>query len=223
MINEDGIVIGEITRPDAELTVRLSTHTPATISNPGSLGASAALAPGAIAPLAPGMRLLGPVVTVQLDHVEHLTPLTAATIAEPGDVLLIAAGGGVEVGTWGHGLCLAAEASGVAGVVVDGAVVNKAELLEMGMPTFSRGASSVTGGWDGGGQINVPVTIGGVVVHPGDILIGDADGVVVVPAHKLRATVELAERQEAEVERRRGLLSAGTPLLEVVRASRAAS
>jgi 4-hydroxy-4-methyl-2-oxoglutarate aldolase len=220
MISEDGIFIGDMTRPDPDLIRRLALCHPASFANPGSLGASIVLAGGAIKPLAPTMRVAGPAVTVKLDHIDHYTALAAATVAQPGDVVLIAAGGGTDIAIWGHGLCLAAQASKLAGIVIDGAVVNKAELLEMGMPTFARGASPATGGWDGDGQINVPVEIDGLTIYPGDILLGDADGVVVIRAAILQSTIEGVEAKEGEDARRRQRLSEGEPLLDIVRESR---
>lgn len=220
MISEDGIFIGEMQRPDPGLIERLRQCRPASVASPMSLGASAILAGGAIVPLAPTMRVAGPAVTVRIDHIDHLTPLAAATTAEPGDVVLIAAGGGIDFGVWGHGLTLAAQASRVEGIVVDGAVCNKAELLEMGMPVFARGASAATGSWDGHGQINVPIAIGGRIVNPGDVVLGDADGVVVIAADVLQHTTEEIEAKQDEDARRRQLLLEGVPLLEIVRESR---
>lgn len=220
MINEDGITIGSIERPDPAVVAALQDCVPAGLANPGVLGVEYLLAGGAIKPLDPHMRVVGPAVTVRIDDVDHLTPLTAADLAQPGDVLVIAAGGGVDFGVWGHGLCLAAQANGVAGVIVDGAVVNMSELIEMGVPTFSRGSSPATGTWNGGGQVNMPVTIGSLVVQPGDVIVGDADGVVVIPAARAAAVAAQAAAHEEENVRRRAELAGGTPLLEIVRRSR---
>lgn len=222
MINEDGIEIGDIHRPDPAVLESLQACVPAVLASPGVLGAEFVLVGGAIKPLDPHMRVVGPAVTVALTDVDHLTPLTAADLAQPGDVLVIAAGGGIDFGVWGHGLCLAAQASGVAGVVVDGAVVNKAELIEMGVPTFSRGASPATGNWNGGGQVNVPITIGPLVIHPGDVIVADADGVVAIPAARAAEISALVASFEDENVRRRNEIAAGVPLLEIVRRSRRA-
>ena len=223
MINADGVFIGEISRPDLDLLGRLANCHAASVANPMTLGAAVVLGRGAIKPISPHMRAFGPAVTVHVDHIDHLTPLTAATVAEAGDVLVIAAGGRTDAAIWGHGLSLAAQASGVSAVVVDGAVVNLAELLDMGVPTFARGTSPTTGSWDGPGAINVDIEIDGLVVHPGDVVVGDGDGVVVIPREKLHWTIEQVESHEAENVRRRALLAQGVPLLEIVREAKRTS
>jgi regulator of RNase E activity RraA len=120
--------------------------------------------------------------------------LEAVDALQPGDVIVIGAGGDTGAGVWGHLLSSAANAKGCVGAVVDGLTRDAAGICEMQFPVFARGISP----YDSCGRsevtaYEVPVECGGVRVNPGEVVFGDFDGVVVIPASILERTLELAE------------------------------
>jgi 4-hydroxy-4-methyl-2-oxoglutarate aldolase len=118
----------------------------------------------------------------------------ALAMAKAGDVLVIAARGGMNNAVWGHVMTFAARQRGLAGVIVDGCIRDGAENKADTLPIYCRGITSAGPhmGWQG--NINVPVACAGVVVNAGDILVGDDDGIVVIPLAK--AEEVLAEAKE---------------------------
>ncbi|MDI7274877.1 MAG: RraA family protein [Anaerolineae bacterium] len=142
-----------------------------------------------IKPLNPGWRFVGPAVTVRARPVDNLIIYKALEIARPGDVLVIAADGVTTCSVLGDLVCAIARARGVAALVTDGVVRDAAGIREVGVPVFARGLNPNSPWKDGPGDINLPVSCGGVAVHPGDAVAGDEDGVVVVPQAALPAVV----------------------------------
>jgi 4-hydroxy-4-methyl-2-oxoglutarate aldolase len=164
-----------------------------------AIGAPMAFGPqflidGAIKPVRGDMKVFGPAFTVQLPEPDNLMPSYATKLAQPGDVLVIDAGGRMDISVWGNSMALSAMNRKLAGVVIDGAV-NDIRLLRAEteytaseearrgglLPVFARGPSGSFGGWQKPGSINVPVNFGGRVVEPGDLVVGDADGMSIVP------------------------------------------
>jgi 4-hydroxy-4-methyl-2-oxoglutarate aldolase len=164
-----------------------------------AIGAPMAFGPqflvdGAIKPVRGDMKVFGPAFTVQLPEPDNLMPSYATKLARPGDVLVIDAGGRMDISVWGNSMALSAMNRKLGGVVVDGAVndirllrgetdYTASEETRRGgiLPVFARGPSGSFGGWEKPGSINVPVNFGGRVVEPGDLVIGDADGMSIVP------------------------------------------
>lgn len=137
-----------------------------------------------IKPLDPHWRICGPAFTVRSRcWDDRLTSELAPKYAKPGDVLVVDAGGHIEVGVWGMSMSINAALAGISGVVIDGSCMNGALLTRdrPQMPMFTRGISAgAKSDPDGPGSMNVPVICGGVIVYPGDIILGDMDGVVVI-------------------------------------------
>jgi len=133
-----------------------------------------------IRPLFPGMRMLGRAVTVRTYPGDWAKPVQAIDVAEPGDVIVIDAGG-VGPALWGELATHSALQKGLAGVVIDGALRDSDDIISLRFPAFSRLVMPNAGEPKGFGEIGVPVTVGGVRVDPGDWLLGDGDGVVVLP------------------------------------------
>ena len=133
-----------------------------------------------IRPLFPGMRMLGRAVTVRTYPGDWAKPVQAIDVAEPGDVIVIDAGG-VGPALWGELATHSALQRGLAGVVIDGALRDSDDIISLRFPAFSRLVMPNAGEPKGFGEIGVPVTVGGVRVDPGDWLLGDGDGVVVLP------------------------------------------
>ncbi|MCC7372155.1 MAG: RraA family protein [Chloroflexi bacterium] len=136
------------------------------------------------------VRVVGTAVTARLPDGDLEALVPAVDLLQPGDVLVVDHGGRESLACWGELTSLAARARGCVGVVVDGAIANLAEIAEHGLPTFARAVAARGGRTLGqGGSVNVPVQCGGVSVHPGDLVVADDDGVVVLPP---RLMVEVA-------------------------------
>ena len=142
-------------------------------------GAKGALDSG-IKPIDPGMSLAGPAFTVDTRPADNLMLHYALLKAKPGDVLVVDAKAFMEAGPWGDVMTQQALQIGLAGLVINGAVRDAATIVEMGFPVFCRGLSIKSTGKNQRGQVNVPVCIGEVQINPGDIIVGDRDGLVIV-------------------------------------------
>lgn len=148
-------------------------------------------------PVFPEARLAGPAVTVRTAPGDWAKPVEAIDHASPGDVLVIDAGGAGPA-VWGELATHSARERGLAGVVIHGAVRDTPEIRELGFPAFASLVTPVAGEPKGFGEIGAPVVIGGLKIFPGDWLVGDGDGLVVVP--KARAA-EVANRAMDVLER----------------------
>lgn len=158
-----------------------------------------------IRPLAPGMRCAGPAFTVRFEPVPPGQSAPAANYIDevpPGSVVLLDNGGLTRCTVWGDILTAVALARGVAGTVVHGCCRDAAGIRALGYPLFSVSAFMKSGKNRVRMQaVQVPVQIGEALVRPGDLLVGDDDGVLAIPAEQLAATLEVA-RQVAEMEGR---------------------
>ncbi|MEQ8330994.1 MAG: RraA family protein [Longimicrobiales bacterium] len=149
-----------------------------------------------------GLALCGPAVTVNARPGDNLMVHKALEVAEAGDVVVVCTNGNTTSAIFGELMGHTAVAAGVGGMVVDGAVRDVDGLRALGLPVFAR---SVTPGGcdkDGPGEINVPIACGGVPVQPGDLVLGDGDGVVVVPRLDAPAVLEAVARLEAREAQR---------------------
>ncbi len=166
----------------------------------------------------PSIRIAGPAVTVVTRDGDWAKPVEAIDRAGPGDVIVVDAGGG-ETAIWGELASWSAHGRGLAGVVVDGAIRDLDAILELGFPAFSRHVSSNAGEPKGHGEIGVEVTVGGQRVRPGDWVVGDASGLVVVPRERAaevanRALDVLEHENRVREEIRRGSTLASVQKLE---------
>lgn len=133
-----------------------------------------------IRPLWRGVRMVGRAVTVRTYPGDWSKPVQAIDVAEPGDVIVIDAGG-VGPALWGELATHSAIQRGVAGVVIDGAIRDSDDIVDLKFPAFSKLVMPNAGEPKGFGEIGVPVTVANMRVEPGDWLLGDGDGVVVLP------------------------------------------
>lgn len=159
--------------------------------------------PSAIKPIATSFRVCGPAVTVSSPGGDNLWLHRAIYTAQPGDVLVVHVNGRYEHGYWGEIMSTAAQARGLAGLVIDGCVRDGVLLESIGFPVFARGLCIRGTGKDFGarGWINAPLSMGDVVVSAGDLVFGDGDGVVCIPRDRAEAVLSAArarERHEAE-------------------------
>jgi len=155
-----------------------------------------------IKPIDPDMNVCGPSITVDCPAADNLTLHKAIEVAGEGDVLVVDAKGYKEAGgMWGEIMTTAAQTRGIRGIVIDGAVRDKRALLELRFPTFASAISPGGTVKETLGSINTSIVCGGVAVHPGDVVVGDADGVVIVPMNIAEDIITKAEeRENAETE-----------------------
>ncbi len=157
--------------------------------------------PSAIKPLSPAMRVVGRAYPVRSPGGDNLWLHRAICAAAAGDVLVVATGGATEFGYWGEVMTRAAQQRQLGGLVIEGGVRDAAALIEAGFPVFAA-AVCIRGTVkdpQGDGALGEPATIGGVTVRAGDLVMGDADGVCVVPAAGAGAAVRSAhDRDRAE-------------------------
>lgn len=172
--------------------------------------------PAAIRPLAPGMRLCGSALTGSCLPGDNLMLHAAVAAAAPGDILVATVGGEWERGYWGEVLAVAARARGVAGLVLDGCVRDAGPLRRLAFPVFCRGLSIRGTTKVGAGSLRKPLVVGEVTVHPGDLVLGDEDGVVVVPAAEAPAILEKARAREAWEETLKADLAAGRLTIDLL-------
>jgi 4-hydroxy-4-methyl-2-oxoglutarate aldolase len=162
----------------------------------------------------PLAAIVGPAFTVRQavkgrggDYEENRTRQgeVAAGLARPGDVVVIDVGARIDVATWGETYSVQALARGVAGLVVNGAVRDSSRIRRAGFPVLCRGFSPVGSRWDlETVALNEPVTIGGILIRPGDLIYGDADGVIAIPREQAGAVFDRALAIQAAEERLRG-------------------
>jgi 4-hydroxy-4-methyl-2-oxoglutarate aldolase len=156
-----------------------------------------------VKPLDPRMAVCGPAVTAKCPPGDILAAMAVLDFARKGDVVVIAAAGEALAAKIGDLWLHWAKRIGIAGVVCDGLVRDERGLLAAGLPVFARGVCPNSGFKTGPGEVNLGVVCGGVAVEPGDIVVGDRDGVVVVPqadAARVAAQLDAVRRKEAEAE-----------------------
>ncbi|MFT4151555.1 MAG: RraA family protein [Paracoccaceae bacterium] len=150
-------------------------------------------------PVIPGHRIAGAAVTVQIAGPCSTLLYHAMDRVRPGDVLVIDRAGDSRHACWGGFMAAVARVRGLAGVIVDGCVTDPDAIRAEGVPTWGRDTSAITTKLlNMGGAFNVPVSIGGVAVSPGDAVLADDCGIVVVPASRLDALTHQALEEQAE-------------------------
>ncbi|WP_326540623.1 RraA family protein [Pseudorhodoferax sp.] len=142
--------------------------------------------------------LCGPAVTVRVRPGDNLMLHKALTMVRPGDVLVVDGGGDLRQAIVGGLIRTTCVARQLGGLVLDAAVRDLAEWAEDGMPIFARGHTHRGPSKDGPGEINVPIACAGMAVLPGDLIVGDADGVIAVPAAE---AAEVLQRTRAHLAR----------------------
>lgn len=150
---------------------------------------------GRIAALRPRMKLAGPALTVDVRPGDNLMIHAAMALARPGDVLVIDGKGDQTAALMGTIMMTACKQLGLAGVVIDGAVRDSLEIDEMDYPVFSFGTNPNGPTKNVPGRIGHPLSIGGVTVRPGDLIVADADGVVAIERERVEALLPLARKK----------------------------
>ena len=137
------------------------------------------------------LPLCGVAVTVNARPADNLMVHKALQVATTGDIVVVSTGGNTTSAVFGELMCHTASAAGLGGLVVDGAIRDVEGITRLGFPAFSRTVSPGSCDKDGPGEINVPISCGGTVVCPGDLIVGDADGVAVVPRGDVEVVLKL--------------------------------
>ena len=146
-------------------------------------------------------HLAGPALTVKCRPGDNLMIHKALTMAQAGDVIVVDAGGDLTNSLFGEIMMATAVKSGVAGVVLNGAVRDSEEIGQGSFPLYAAGVTHRGPYKDGPGEINVPISIDGMVIHPGDLVVGDADGLLCVPIDDAEAVLA-ATHQKMDAEKK---------------------
>ena len=152
-----------------------------------------------IKPVSKATRFVGTALTVRTRPMDNLAPYAALKVARPGDVLVVSVDGGGAGSVMGDILLGMARNAGIVAAVTDGLVRDIAGINAVGIPTFALGLSPNSPFKDGPGEVGLPITIGGAIIEAGDLIVGDADGVVIVPSSRVEETARgLAEVRKKE-------------------------
>jgi regulator of RNase E activity RraA len=197
-------------RPPAELVSQFAQFTAANLSD--VMGKENTL-DYRVKPIHPGTQLLEVALTVKTRPGDNLLPMKAIELAQPGDILAITGSFDTNYSVWGGIMSLMARRHGIAGVVTDGLVRDAEQIRKAQLTVFSAGLTPVGPSKDGRGQINLPISCGGVIVHPGDIVRGDSDGVVIIPQQEAREVLARAHQRIALEESWISRIEAGELIL----------
>jgi len=140
---------------------------------------------------------LGTALPCETGPNDNLAIIAAVALAQPGDVIMAASEGFTQSAVVGDNVTLVAKGKGVAAIVIDGMARDLAGITPIGLPVFARGITPNSCVRTGPGRVGLPIVIGGVAVEAGDIVIGDADGVVVIPRRDLQTILPLIEEVQA--------------------------
>lgn len=194
-------------RPSRELVEAFRGIPVANIDD--NMGRIAAVDAG-VYPLNPNVSLLGVAFTVNAPAGDNLLFHKALDMAEPGDVIVLANKGSMSRSLCGEIMSSYARSRGLAGIIIDGCVRDSRALAKLDFPVYAKGVTPNGPYKNGPGEMNFPVSFAGVVIHPGDIVIGDGDGVIVVPPEIAREIAGRAREYHAgEARQLEGIRSGG--------------
>jgi 4-hydroxy-4-methyl-2-oxoglutarate aldolase len=199
-------IVRSVARPEPEVVQRLGELGVATVHE---VQGRAGLMKPYMRPIHPTAKVAGPAVTVLSHPGDNLMIHAAVEICQPGDVLVVALVSESTDGMFGELLACSVRAHGVAGVVIDAGVRDVADLTEMKFPVWAKAICAQGTVKETAGSVNVDVVCAGALVHPGDIIIGDLDGIVVVPREQAAEVARRGGERSAKEQRSRERLSSG--------------
>ena len=205
-LNNLGVVKRNIVRADKAAVEKLSRFGVATVHE--AMGRIGLMHPY-MRPIYASARACGPAVTVLLQPGDNWMMHVVAEQLQPGDVVVAACTADNTDGFFGDLLATSFRARGAIGLIIDGGVRDVKDLTEMKFPVFSKAVSAKGTVKATLGSVNIPVVCAGALVHPGDVVIADADGVVIVPADIAQQAADAAEAREATEEEKRAKLARG--------------
>jgi RraA family protein len=198
-MNNTAAIRRQIDRVAAELVAKAKRFQASILADVG--GRRGTLG-GRVQPLARTMKVAGPAFTVEVRPGDNLMIHAALVLAQPGDVIVVDGKGDLSCALTGALMAAHAQKAGIAGFVIDGAVRDTDECARGSFPIFAAGANPNGPLKNSGGRINWPISVAGTTVNPGDLIVGDADGVVVVPREMAADIVGQAQAKvDAEAER----------------------
>lgn len=163
-----------------------------------------------IKPLKEVYKVVGRAFTVQMPVGDNSMILRAFNEAKPGDVIVVDAKGDTYRAIAGDFMVSIAQTLGIQGIVVDGVIRDIVGIKALDFPVFCKGTTVAASAKSGGGKVQVPISCGGVSVHPGDLIVGDADGVVLIPQEKEEEILKKA-KEKLEKDEKREQQVAGNP------------
>jgi len=199
-------IVREFERVSADVVAKAATFQAAILADvAGRRGTMHAR----VAPVHHGMTVAGPAFTVEVRPGDNLMIHAAIALARPGDVIVVDGKGDLTAALMGTLMLSACKKLGIAGVIIDGAIRDRVELLDLGFPVFSAGFNPAGPTKYVPGRINHPISAGGATVNAGDLVVGDADGVVVIERLKAPAMLALADKKVADEAARLDAIARG--------------
>jgi 4-hydroxy-4-methyl-2-oxoglutarate aldolase len=203
MVN--GTVVTKIGRAAPEVIEGLRLAGVATVHEAGATG----LLPPEIRPIQEGIRIAGSAITVSCGPGDNLMIHAAVEVIEPGDILVVTTASPSSNGMFGELLAVSVAGRGCRGLVIDAGVRDVADLREMGFPVWARVVHAAGTTKSVPGTVNLPVVCGGVAVSPGDVVVADDDGVILVAREQAGEIMESARRRLDREAETRARLAAG--------------
>lgn len=210
--------IGNVNRPDEEKIETLSEISPNDIGHHFHFGFPSPEIKymDTVNPV----NMVGPCITARIPPTDSVMVHKITELANPGDVIVVDMEGHTTNAPWGEMTTRAAIESGAVGAVIDGSITDSRDIAELEFPVYARGRSARTTRLHGeGGEINVPVQVGGTVVEPGDIAVGNEDGVLFVPPDRVDEAAELTEGVEEHEQEVIEALESGKSLADITEAN----